>query len=240
MLNYRPLHILVVCTSLLCMHLWTAAQELPEFDMSDTTITVCDGILYDSGGVDEIYGVNEVITTVINTGGVITLTFFNDFCYENNLDFLYVYDGPDTSAPLLGVFTGSTLPPVLVANSGSVTIVSTSDTSVSYCGFAFEWDTDLPEPIPPVISVDTPPVCNSNAVMVNFSYNVACWWLDLDEFVVALESSGNTIDVLDINYPCIADSASFVQLELATPVNINCPYTVNMILPVADDCGLIY
>jgi hypothetical protein len=64
------------------------AQDLPEFNMSDTTITECYGILYDSGGPGASYGVNENTVTVINTGGVLTLTFFGTFAFENNLDSL--------------------------------------------------------------------------------------------------------------------------------------------------------
>ena len=118
------------------------AQVAPEFDMSDTTVTVCEGILYDSGGIDNIYSNNENTTFVINTGGIITITFFGQFCVENGLDFLYVYDGPNDTFPLLGVFTGNTLPPTLIANSGAVTIVLTSDPTVAYCGFSLSWETE--------------------------------------------------------------------------------------------------
>ncbi|MDZ4821963.1 MAG: gliding motility-associated C-terminal domain-containing protein [Flavobacteriales bacterium] len=216
------------------------SQDVPEFIMSDTTISVCEGILYDSGGPDDIYGNSENLTTVINPGGVITITFFNSFCLENNLDFVYVYDGPNDTYPLLGVFTDNNLPPTLVANSGAVTVVLISDNNVAYCGFAMQWDSDLPEPIPPIIAVDPVPSCNSSLVQINFSYPVACWWLDLDEFEVTLTSNGNNITIEEITPACVGDSANYVWLTLEAPLTINCPYYIEMVIPIADNCGLIY
>ena len=158
------------------------AQELQEFDMSDTTLTICQGLLYDSGGETGLYENNSNITTVINTGGVITLTFQGVFSIENILDELTIYDGVGTSGPVLGTFTGTTLPGTIVATSGAVTLVFTSDNSAVYAGFTMMWETEVPPPIPPTLSIDPSLICGSNLVQVNFSYSLACAWVDAATF----------------------------------------------------------
>ena len=62
----------------------------------------CGDEFTDTGGNAGNYGANEDIvwTFTPNAGEVATLTF-TSFDVEANWDALYVYDGPDTSAPLL-------------------------------------------------------------------------------------------------------------------------------------------
>ncbi len=67
-------------------------------------------------------------------GGTITLTF-TSFITEANYDYVRVYDGSTTSAPLLGTFSGSSLPPVLTSSGGSMLIRFTTD----YAGVTSGW-----------------------------------------------------------------------------------------------------
>lgn len=55
----------------------------------------------------------------------------------NNTDVLYVYDGKDTSAKLLGAFHGSHIPPNegIYSSSYSMFLIFKSDETVSYEGF---------------------------------------------------------------------------------------------------------
>ncbi len=66
------------------------------------------------------------------TGGFkeIVLTFLS-FSLQGN-DFLYVYNGTSTSAPLLGTFTGHTLPSTITSTSPALFIVFTTDSSGTY------------------------------------------------------------------------------------------------------------
>jgi len=146
--------------------------------MKDTTITDCQGILYDSGGPTAAYSNNENITTVIHAGGVITLTFQGQFQLELNLDFLRIYDGPNTASPSLGQFTGTSLPPILTANSGFVTLVMSSDNNVAYGGYKMQWTSEQPIPIPPTISIPTIPSCGSSQLNIALSTPVECEWLN--------------------------------------------------------------
>jgi len=215
-----------------------SAQNLPEFNMSDTTITICIGILYDSGGEDGLYNNNENITTVIETGGIITLTFQGVFNVENNLDVLTIYDGPNTASPLLGIFTGTNLPPSLTANSGAVTLVFTSDNSAIYAGFEMMWESDNPPPVPPALSVNAAPLCNSNNVLVALSTPVRCEWLTTAIWTITTD--GQDVAIGSVNPNCVNGETNGVTLSLANPFTFNCNYDIELIIQIPDDCGLIY
>lgn len=98
---------------------------------------------YDSGGSGGNYsnGENE-ITTIYPTSGFNSITaIFNSFELESCCDFLRIYDGVDTNAPLLGSFNGTTNPGTFVSNNaqGALTFHFTSDGSVVGSG----WDVSI-------------------------------------------------------------------------------------------------
>ena len=87
-----------------------AAQDVPEFIMSDTTVTACDGRLYDSG-YDAQYNIGENLTFTISSTAPVNVVFEEQFCVEIGFDQLAIYDGPDVFSPLIGVYDGFDLPP---------------------------------------------------------------------------------------------------------------------------------
>lgn len=115
----------------------------------------CGDEFTDTGGNAGNYGANEDIvwTFTPNAGEVATLTF-TSFDVEANWDALYVYDGPDTSAPLLdsgnpatnggfpaGGYWGNTIPGPFTSThaSGALTVRFLSDGSVQNAG----WTADV-------------------------------------------------------------------------------------------------
>ncbi|MFM7078695.1 MAG: CUB domain-containing protein, partial [Bacteroidota bacterium] len=108
------------------------------YNISNGTITTCGGTIYDSGGAAGNYGNSQTFTQTIcaATAGQCVSLSFTSFNLESNFDFVDVYNGSNTSAPLIGSFTGTTLPGVVTASSGCLTLVFTSDGSVVSTGFA--------------------------------------------------------------------------------------------------------
>jgi len=107
---------------------------------NNTPVTTCAGTLYDSGGASGNYLDNESYTKTFSpaiAGNVVRLTF-TVFDIENNFDYVYLYNGADTNAPLIGRYTGTTLPPVATATNatGQLTVRFTSDYGVTTAGFA--------------------------------------------------------------------------------------------------------
>lgn len=108
-----------------------------------SNITSCSGVLADNGGVTGNYSnyTNSIITIVPFGANQITLNF-SLFDLESNYDSLFIYAGPSIASPLLGGYTGYSLPAgglPIVVNAPSVTIKQTSDYSVNYAGFEMSW-----------------------------------------------------------------------------------------------------
>src|SRR6218665_3517991 len=97
------------------------------------TVNTCSGTFYDSGGSGSNYGDNQDRTYTIcpDVAGNKVRVNFTSFATEDSYDFLFVYDGPNTSSPSLGVYTGTTGPGIVQATpgnaSGCVTFRFTSD-----------------------------------------------------------------------------------------------------------------
>lgn len=109
------------------------------YTMSNTTITSCTGTLYDSGGPVNMYQNNEdyTLTIVPSAANSSVMISFVTFSLENTYDYLYIYDGPTTADPLIGSYTGNTLPPSAMAtnSAGILTLQMTSDFVVTQAGF---------------------------------------------------------------------------------------------------------
>jgi Zn-dependent metalloprotease len=106
-----------------------------------TTKTTCTGRLYDSGGLGDYQNNTNGVITIAPTGATkVTLTF-SSFNFESSYDFIYIYDGPSISSPLIGSYSGTTLPGFGTINStgGSITIKQTSDLNTSFSGFVCDW-----------------------------------------------------------------------------------------------------
>lgn len=207
----------------------------PEFNMSNTTIFNCFGRLYDSGGLTGPYGFGDSITTVIQTDGIITLSFFGSFSMQENVDFLSIYDGPNASGVPLGVFTGQVSPGDLVATSGAVTIVLTSDESISTSGFSLCWRTQVPDPIPPDLAVTNIPACNASQITINLSSVIECAWLETAVFTVS--SSSQTFEVIGVDDNCVGGSTDLITLSLSEPLTFNCNILVNLTINIPDVCN---
>lgn len=105
-----------------------------------TSMTSLSGTIYDQGGPNGDYTDNLNCSFLINPGCADSLTLtFSQFDLEFSYDYLFVYDGTTAAAPLLGSFTGNTLPPTLSSNSGAFFITFTTDWSVTEAGFAATW-----------------------------------------------------------------------------------------------------
>ncbi len=124
---------------------WEYGNDNPgSFSICATTFTpptppVCGAMFYDPGGASGNYANNTNYTVTIcpiNPGDMVSLLFsmFN----TEFIDGLSIYDGVNTAAPLLGTFSGTTLPPLLTATnpSGCLTAQFTSDGSVTRAGWA--------------------------------------------------------------------------------------------------------
>lgn len=113
---------------------WTAIEDY----LTDCAEQPCPGDIHDFGGPTRDYYNNEDYTWTIAppNAGSITVNF-SSFSLENNFDFLYVYDGPNTSSPQIAgsPFTGTTIPASFTSSLGALTFRFTSDGGSVSSGF---------------------------------------------------------------------------------------------------------
>ena len=69
----------------------------------------------------------------LNSNAVIELLFYF-FTTQSSADYVSVYDGDSTSAPLIGQFSGSSLPAPITSSSTKLYVRFTSDGSSQYRG----------------------------------------------------------------------------------------------------------
>lgn len=110
---------------------------------SPATYSVCNGTLFDDGGQNANYSDNSSrqITIVGNPGDVIKLTF-TSFDMEKDYDYLKIYKGYGNSGPIVGSYTGNSLPAnglAIMTNTDVVTVIQTSDQYQTGAGYALNW-----------------------------------------------------------------------------------------------------
>lgn len=217
------------------------AQVLPEFNMSDTTVTICKGILLDSeeGPGGNIYGNNEDFVFTIDAGSQITLVFSPIFCLEQGYDFLTFHNGPSINSPQIGpAYSGTTAPPPIVASSGVLTIHFVSDANVAYCGWEAQWTSIVDPPIPPVMSIPVAPACNSGIVALQFSYPIACDSIAPGAFQLLGPGAPDVVGAIPLS--CVAGETQTMRLNVDPDFDRNCPYTVSFRIGIYDRCDSLW
>ena len=122
--------------------------EVPQYIMSNDTVTTCNGLFYDSGGADDgpqgNYGNNEVFTFTIcpENEGQSTQLNFTEFATQNNADIMSIYNASDATDPatLIAEYSGTNGPtePVIASltnPTGCLTVVFTSTGAITDFGW---------------------------------------------------------------------------------------------------------
>lgn len=145
---------------------------------TNSTQTACSGTLFDSGGPSNNYGPNtNSIITIAPAGAAQVNLSFTSFAMEANYDYLYVYDGPNISSPLMGSYTGTNLPPNISSTGGSITLRQYTDPLVEEAGFEIHWTCLLPTAAPTVdFNADVLTSCNGTIHFRDLSTNGPISW----------------------------------------------------------------
>lgn len=103
-------------------------QTIP-FCSGTTNLTAASGTFSDGSANGVNYVQNSNCEWLIQpAGGAVSIDLnFNYFNTEANFDFVTVYNGSTVSAPVLGTFSGTTIPGTITATGGSMLVVFTSD-----------------------------------------------------------------------------------------------------------------
>lgn len=146
---------IILCFALLIFSAGLRSQ-ISFNQFTGTQIVPCGVVndYYDSGGSGANYSPNEdyTLTLVPSTAGQCLQLTFTTFSTEACCDWIRVYDGANTGAPLVGQYGGlGTAIPVITSTSGSLTIYFHSDFSIEYAGWTAQVQcVACPPPPPPV------------------------------------------------------------------------------------------
>lgn len=134
---------------------WEKYYKLINNSPAITTITAASGVLYDTGGASGNYGNDERKLWLIQPTNVASVTInFSQFVLENNWDFLFIYDGATTNAPLIGKYTGTNSPGSISSTGGSILIEFRSDCATTAAGWKINYTSVSNTPAsPPVTSI---------------------------------------------------------------------------------------
>lgn len=190
-----------------------------------TVMNANSGILYDSGGPNGDYLDLENCSFLIDPCGTNLQMTFSQFDLEYSYDFLTIYDGTSAAAPIIGSYTGNTLPPPINSASGSLYLEFTSDWSIYYSGFAASW-TSTPSGAPPAASFSYTPAAPFTLSPVQFtdqSLNApTAWFWDFGDMTTSTLQNPNhtyatpgtyTVTLIAVN--CMSsDTTTFVLTVL--------------------------
>ncbi len=120
--------------------------------ITDGTATTCNGLFYDSGGALSGYSNNEnhvltIYPAAANAKLIADFTSFNvEYEASCSYDFLMIFDGPDNTQPLIGIYCGTNSPGTIVSthSSGALTFQFHSDYSVTASGWEAIISCELP------------------------------------------------------------------------------------------------
>ena len=168
---------------------------------NNATITTCSGTFYDSGGANSNYtnNQNRTVTFCSNISGEAIFLNFLQFNLQSGWDVMYIYDGPNTSSPLIGAYSGSNINTLIWATSGCITINFISN----WWGTTAGWEATIgcgTAPVQPNCITTTPagnscftvtPICDFNGYCGNTSstYSVNSWGALTSAFCGSIENN---------------------------------------------------
>ncbi|MCD4788642.1 MAG: PKD domain-containing protein, partial [Bacteroidales bacterium] len=115
-----------------------------EYFMQNITVTTCEGIFYDSGGPAANYNDNEDFIMAFLPGETDNkiecqfISFNVEWHSSCDYDWLKIFDGSNTSSPLLGKYCGTTSPGTVYATNenGALTFQFHSDYAANESGWS--------------------------------------------------------------------------------------------------------
>ena len=133
------------------------------------TITTGSGTLYDTGGAAGNYPDDERQAWLIQPPGAQSITLdFTTFDLESGYDNLFIYDGDTITAPLIGSYTGTTSPGIIISSGGSILLEFRSDCSTVSTGWEVNYTETVSDATPPLTSIQSGAIWNTDDFTVDF------------------------------------------------------------------------
>ncbi|HRI26516.1 MAG TPA: PKD domain-containing protein [Chitinophagales bacterium] len=143
-----------------------------------TVLNTCSGTITDGSGANN-YTNNLNCAWLISPTNATSVTLnFTAFTTESGFDFVYVYNGTGATAPLIGSYSGSTIPASVTANSGSMYVRFVTDASVTAAGWIANYSCTVPVTCSGTTNLTS---CTGSFTdgsgSQNYGNNLSCSWL---------------------------------------------------------------
>ncbi len=146
---------------------WKLFDNLINNTPTIVTITNSSGVITDNGGSAGNYtGERDMILIQPTNASSITLATVA-FDLENTWDYLYVYDGSTVTAPVIGVYTSTSIPATITSTGGSLLLELRSDCATNAPGFEFNFTSTIPDLIKPTTVISASPIPNATTNFVS-------------------------------------------------------------------------
>jgi len=132
---------------------YTELWDLIRDKFTDCATVPCIDTIYDMGGPAGDHYDNEQYSYTIAPSNSTGLSLnFNSFFLEAGYDSLWIYDGYDTNASLIGGYSGTTNPGTINATGSALTLEFYSDGATNESGWEAIWQCSS-DNIPPITSI---------------------------------------------------------------------------------------
>lgn len=157
----------------------TNAYSYPYYCQGDKLLDCLEGTIDDGSGPVSDYTSDASCSWLIapeDSVDYIALEFLN-FNTDNG-DVLTVYDGDNTSAPVLGSFQGTDIPEDVISTSDRVLITFTSDASGEAPGWLLSYECEIPEYCPGISLIDEQSgYLTDGSGPRDYHNNTNCFWI---------------------------------------------------------------
>lgn len=177
---------------------WTA-----HFSSTSAPISYCSGTQTLTSSSDNLEDGSSSYSYLSNTqcqwlilpgsNKIINLSF-SAFETESGYDYLDIYDGTNSNAPLLGSFSGNTIPPTIISSSGAMFLDFSSDVMTEYDGWSASYYTSNQTQYCnglTTLTNTTGSINDGSNTNDNYSSNTNCQWLIQPNGAATIELSFN-------------------------------------------------
>ena len=149
---------------------WEKYYKLINNTFNPTVLSSASGTLTDSGGSGNNYTDDERLFWLIQPSNAASIQLnFTAFALEANYDYLYIYDGANTDATLIGIYTGTTSPGMISSTGGSLLLEFRSDCSTVNSGWVANYTATLNDVTAPTTAIITPMNWKTDDFTVSFA-----------------------------------------------------------------------
>jgi Zn-dependent metalloprotease len=177
------------------------------FCSGNTNLIAKTGTFSDGSGTSN-YNNNSSCNWVIAPAGATQVSLdFTEFDTEATYDKVYVYDGVDDTATLLGTFSGNTLPSKITTSAGigAMCIKFTSDATTTLGGWSADYTATIVTPTCSGLTLLTTPTgtFTDGSGSANYTNNQQCFWYIAPPCATSVTLSFSQLNT-ELNYDGIA------------------------------------